>query len=115
MRSATWRVVTIAIVLFLGAMYFVPNIANISWWPTKDKIRYGLDIQGGLYLVMGVDTAAVLRESASRLAQTIETSAKEKNVAVVSATRNSNSPDGTEIVVKVNGATDADGLKTLLK
>jgi preprotein translocase subunit SecD len=79
MRSGvTGRLITIAFVLALAAMFFVPNIATISWWPTKDRIRYGLDIQGGLYLVMGVDTASVLRESTDRLAETHEHRKREK-------------------------------------
>jgi preprotein translocase subunit SecD len=116
MRSGvTGRLITIAFVLALAAMFFVPNIATISWWPTKDRIRYGLDIQGGLYLVMGVDTASVLRESTDRLAETIMSTAKEKNINVVSAQRVKNPPDSLDIELKLASPSDENPLRDELR
>ncbi len=78
-----WRLGVIGVVVALGVLVFMPNIAQISWWPTKTKIKYGLDIQGGLYLAMGVDTPGVLRETANRLADTIREAAKTKGIGVI--------------------------------
>ncbi len=62
------------IILTLSAIYaFLPNLIDTSkhsYLPQK-KINYGLDIQGGLHLVMGVDIDGVLRESTGRLATTL--------------------------------------------
>ncbi len=110
-----WRIITIFFVLVLAIIFFVPNLANISWWPTKDKIRYGLDIQGGLYLVMGVDVPAVLRESSDRLAETIATESKENNVVLASSARDKANPDSLDIHIKTNSQGDSDKVRELLK
>jgi preprotein translocase subunit SecD len=98
-------------------MFFIPNlnIKALSWWPTKDKIRYGLDIQGGLYLVMGVDIPSVLRESSDRLAETIISEAKENGLTLVSAARDKSNPDNLDIHIKLNASSDSDKLKDVLK
>ncbi|MDZ4678738.1 MAG: protein translocase subunit SecD [Oligoflexia bacterium] len=114
MRGITGRVVVITLVLLLAIMFFVPNIANISWWPTKDKIKYGLDIQGGLYLVMGVDVPAVLRESTDRLADTILSVAKEKNVPIESAARKKDNPDNLDIEVRLPAGSSDKPIRDLL-
>lgn len=65
----------VAIVGFLGALvYLAPNFVATEniWWPTKKKLNYGLDIQGGLHLVMGVGVDEVLSESTKRLKGQIE-------------------------------------------
>lgn len=62
---------TLAIVgLVMCFVWLFPNFANMekfSWWPSKSKINYGLDIQGGLHLVLGADVEGVVRESVTRL------------------------------------------------
>ncbi|MFN7729858.1 MAG: protein translocase subunit SecD [Bdellovibrio sp.] len=70
------RLRTVAAVL--GVLFFVtwviPNAVDVSkiWWPTQKKINYGLDIQGGLHLVMGVDVPAVVSEGTVRLASVLK-------------------------------------------
>ncbi len=113
-RGITWRLVLIIIVMFGALIFFVPNFTQPSWWPTKDKIHYGLDIQGGLYLVLGVDVPSVLKESTSRLADTVNTLAKEKNISVTSVTRDQSSGDGLHLNIKYSQASDEDAVKKIL-
>ncbi len=102
-RGISGRLITIILVLAVAILFFVPNFAQISWWPTKDKIRYGLDIQGGLYLVMGVDVPAVLKETTGRMADTINSLAKEKQIPVTNVARDEKSNDGLSVVLKYSG------------
>jgi preprotein translocase subunit SecD len=43
----------------LGAVYVYPTVANLNLettkFPFKHKINLGLDLQGGLYMVLGID------------------------------------------------------------
>jgi preprotein translocase subunit SecD len=110
-----WRLATIIFVIFLGILFFVPNVAKISWWPTDDKLKYGLDIQGGLYLVMGVDSPSVLRESSDRLASSIVDLAKEKNIGIQSASRIKDPPESLDISLKLANAADESKLLDLIK
>lgn len=68
LKSRTW--ITVGAIL-LAAAFIAPNFADtskISWWPSK-KINYGLDIQGGVQLVMGADVGAVIATSIQRQTQ----------------------------------------------
>ena len=51
-----WLVVFSA--LLVALVWMAPNFYNFSkdqWWFSKEKLIYGLDIQGGLHLVLGVE------------------------------------------------------------
>tara|TARA_B100001248_G_scaffold261233_1_gene251736 strand:- start:9604 stop:11307 length:1704 start_codon:yes stop_codon:yes gene_type:complete len=67
------RLAIIAIVVLTAVVTFLPNIVDVSGtnFLPQQKINYGLDIQGGLHLVMGVDIPSVLKESASRQAKSL--------------------------------------------
>ena len=66
--------------LVLCCVWVAPNVApslnDKSWWPSKKRLNYGLDIQGGLHLVMGVDVAGVVSEGTTRLVGNIMTEFK---------------------------------------
>lgn len=66
----------------LALIWLVPNLVNLEnkWWFTKKKINFGLDIQGGLHLVMGVDVNSVVKESAQRLVIQLKSEMTEKKV-----------------------------------
>lgn len=83
--SDTYRTrVTLAIIgIVLSVIWVLPNVVNvdkISWWPSKSKINYGLDIQGGLHLVMGADIDGVVTESVTRLMASLHDEFKKDNV-----------------------------------
>lgn len=113
-KGVTGRLTLIAFVLGLAILFFIPNLTQISWWPTKDKIRYGLDIQGGLYLVMGVDVPAVLKETAGRMADTIGSLGREKGIAIDSIARDDKQGDGLQVVARYSGGDSEARLKELI-
>lgn len=82
-QKARWFV--IVLVLGLSLFWSLPSFLNLdrdSEWPTKDRLNYGLDIQGGLHLVMGVDTQSVIAESTQRLARSLKDDLKDNNVLI---------------------------------
>lgn len=65
LRLRTW---TAGIALLLAVLFIAPNFIDttkFSWWPAR-KLNYGLDIQGGIHLVMGVDVDSVLVTTVNR-------------------------------------------------
>ncbi len=70
--------------LVLSIVWVAPNVINLekSWWPSKKKMNYGLDIQGGLHLVMGVDVTGVVSEGANRLLLGVKTELQRDGVEV---------------------------------
>ena len=65
LRLRTW---TAGIALLLAVLFIAPNFIDttkFAWWPAR-KLNYGLDIQGGIHLVMGVDVESVLVTTVNR-------------------------------------------------
>ena len=62
-------------VIVMALVWLAPNLVDFesdSFWPTKDRIIYGLDIQGGLHMVLQARIHEVVRERLSRLASSLQ-------------------------------------------
>lgn len=68
----------------LSIVYVVPTVANMDLektkFPFKQKINLGLDLQGGLYMVLGVDFNKVFKDVVERQMGSLEGRMKEKGV-----------------------------------
>jgi len=83
------RWIIVALSLLLASAWMVPNFYTFKeneWWPSKEKIIYGLDIQGGLHLVMGVKTDEAIQEKLNSLAADIKDKLTSSNIEVSSIT-----------------------------
>ncbi|MCM2352795.1 MAG: protein translocase subunit SecD [Pseudobdellovibrio sp.] len=81
LRLRTWAAI---ISLVLAALFIAPNFIDTSkmtWWPAK-KINYGLDIQGGIHLVMGVDVDSVLVTTVNRQTTVLAADFAKENIPV---------------------------------
>ena len=69
-RSWWGRFCLLVVFVVLSVVYVYPTVANLDLektkFPFKQKINLGLDLQGGLYLVLGVDFNKVYRDVAER-------------------------------------------------
>lgn len=115
-QSLKMRWLVIVLTLILAFIWLLPNFVKLEeddWWFTKDKIVYGLDIQGGLHLVMGVDVEGVIREKTARMARSFEQDLQSENLAYSSVTV----PDAQRdrMVISVNSAADIVGIKGLIE
>lgn len=80
-RFRTWLAV---FAMILAAVFIAPNFADtsrFSWWPAK-KLNFGLDIQGGLHLVMGVDVDGVVKTTVIRQTKALESEFATEGVMV---------------------------------
>ena len=77
-----------AIVLFsllLAGAWMAPNFYEFKeeqWWISKEKLVYGLDIQGGLHLVMGVKTDEAIQEKVQSLIGDLKEALEKSKVKV---------------------------------
>ncbi len=84
MDGLRWRITLSVLGLVAAIVLVMPNIVSIgekSWWPSKQKLNYGLDIQGGLHLVMGVDVDGVMNESTPRMVSLMKTEMQKEKVS----------------------------------
>ena len=109
------RMATVVVVLGLALATFAPNVVDFgeSWWISKDKIVYGLDIQGGLHLVMGVDVEGVIKEETERFATSLADYMKESNNEVKEV-KTLNASVG-ELLVSLGDAADGEKAQAFIE
>jgi preprotein translocase subunit SecD len=82
-ESLRGRLITCFVVTLIGIVWIAPNFMDVSkmWWPTKEKLNYGLDIQGGLHLGLGIDVPAAMKEQSGKQAASLKNGLKtDKNI-----------------------------------
>ena len=118
MSKVLWAKVTTAIVVVLwGILYILPNfvdVSNIPYFPGK-KVNYGLDIQGGLHLVMGVDIVGVTNESTKRLISTIEEDFKTNRSLTVKGSNITPLSNNQDIKLELENADQANKAREALE
>src|SRR5687768_6514227 len=84
MENLRLRSILATLGVALVVIWVVPSFVNMTdkWWPSKTKMNYGLDIQGGLHLVMGVDVDGVVGESIQRLTESLKSDLAKDGIAV---------------------------------
>ncbi len=88
-RSWWGRFCLLLFFVVLSVVYVYPTIANLDLektkFPFKQKINLGLDLQGGLYLVLGVDFNKVYHDVAERQSNHLLERLKEKGYSATNS------------------------------
>ena len=72
-----WQKVLIALVLLAGAAFAAPNLLSqerarsLPDWVPNQQINLGLDLQGGSYLLLEVETGAVIEDQLNNLVDSL--------------------------------------------
>ena len=81
-----WRVILCLLAIVFGLAYAAPNLipqsvldSAPSWLPNK-KVNLGLDLQGGSYLLLEVDTNALRTERLTNLVEDVRTTLQGKQI-----------------------------------
>src|SRR4051812_15044649 len=86
--SRNWWGKLILLVFFVGlsAVYVYPSLSGLdvekSNFPFKQKINLGLDLQGGLYMVLGVDFDKVFHDVVEHQGGALVDRTKEKGITL---------------------------------
>jgi preprotein translocase subunit SecD len=83
-----WRLLIILVVLIGALVYFFPTLATLakepsSWWPKflpQDKIHLGLDLQGGMHLILEVETDKAVESHIERIKNDLKNDLKKENI-----------------------------------
>lgn len=110
--SKTWwsKFFLLAFFIVLSVVYVYPTLSGMnvetSKFPFKQKINMGLDLQGGVYMVLGVDFNRVYREVLDRQGHSMTEAMKGKGVTVksVTAVKEGVSPEDPQLKVEVDAA-----------
>ena len=98
--------------LRIGLVAFVAAMSIFYLYPPKKTINLGLDLQGGIHLVLGVDIDKALQIQIDRTTERVRSALEAKGIAVRKAERRGN----TEIEVQLaSPATWAEALTLFQK
>ncbi len=84
-KNLKWRLVVTGIVLLGALVYLLPTLTqNLpEWWkkylPT-DQIHLGLDLQGGIHLILEVEVAKAVESTAERIILDLKESLRKKDI-----------------------------------
>ena len=86
MKTSWWyRFVFLLLIGTLSLAMVIPTALNLkedSQYPIKSKINLGLDLQGGLYMILGIDFNKVYRDEVKNWARKIEGMLKDNEIKV---------------------------------
>jgi len=86
-----WRLLIILVVLIGALIYCFPTLATltkepISWWPKvfpQDKIHLGLDLQGGMHLILEVETDKAVESHVERIKNDLKNDLKKEEIFTI--------------------------------
>ncbi|MBT8358944.1 MAG: protein translocase subunit SecD, partial [Deltaproteobacteria bacterium] len=78
MKNISWKLVFVLIVIVTAIIYLLPSIKP-TFWP-HNKINLGLDLQGGMHLVLEVETQKAVESNIERISQEIRSLCKKEHI-----------------------------------
>ena len=109
MKTFSWKPVLILMVVAAGLIYTLPTFYP-ALWPYK-RINLGLDLQGGMHLVLEVETQKAVESTVERIAQELRSTLKKEHIRYLDMDR----VDGSKISVTVSEGKDVEGFDKLLE
>ena len=85
MKNLSWRLIVIAAVIVAAVIYVVPTFQP-GLWPHK-KINLGLDLQGGMHLVLEVDADKAVENTIERVGQEMRDLMKKEHIRILGIER----------------------------
>jgi preprotein translocase subunit SecD len=83
MRRHLWLRVGLVVVVILGSIWYL--------YPPKKTINLGLDLQGGIHLVLGVETDKAIASQTDRVAEDLKGALEKKGIGVARIAREGDS------------------------
>ncbi|MBX9614629.1 MAG: protein translocase subunit SecD [Caulobacteraceae bacterium] len=92
-QLSRWKVTLVALSLVFGVLLAFPNLlspaqrASLPGWVPSNALNLGLDLQGGSYLLLEVDVAAMREKRVDNLVEDVRVSLREAGIATNQITR----------------------------
>jgi len=108
LKSLSWRLILVIAVITAAIVYLLPTL-NPAIWPHK-QINLGLDLQGGMHLVLEVDTEKAVDSNLERIYQDVRQLVRRERIRGVRM----QPTGGRQIDIVVKGADQIAAFKKLL-
>ena len=86
-----WKIFIVIILLFLGIIFAIPSLLykeNTGSWYLDNRLNLGLDLQGGSYLLLEVQTDVLIKEEFENFSDTIRIISRENRVKINNIEKN---------------------------
>ena len=89
LQFPAWKIVLVGLVCLLGVLYAAPNLferdtfGDVPTGVPGRQINLGLDLQGGSYLLLQVDTRVVVQERLEAIVETARRELRDANIGYV--------------------------------
>ena len=110
------RWVIVSTVFLLAGIFALPNVYPFSpsqWWPSKSRIIYGLDIQGGLHLVMGVKVNEAIYEKTKSFIAELKTLLQKEGIKISDITVSKDTPG--QMLLSLDKVADESKVRSAIK
>ena len=86
--SLSWRLPLVLLSLAVGIVFMLPSVLPENSILTRHlpSLNLGLDLQGGIHLILGIDVDKAIEYRVGRMGQNLVNSARDRKLAVKSAT-----------------------------
>jgi preprotein translocase subunit SecD len=92
-KKLAWRGVLIGFLVFMALLYLVPSLSEEvpPWWSNilpQEKVKLGLDLQGGMHLVLEVEAMKAIESELERTVEDIKEDLRETKLRYLELKRN---------------------------
>lgn len=119
MNRSWWYRFSFMLVLFvISVMAVIPTAFNFdesSSFPVKSKINLGLDLQGGLYMVLGIDFKKVYKDEIINYIKKLEVTLKDEGIMSSIGKLNTSDVDDPKHSIIISNPADMERAKAKIK
>jgi preprotein translocase subunit SecD len=108
LKNISWRVILVIVVTISAIVYILPSFKP-GIWPNK-QINLGLDLQGGMHLVLEVKIDEAVENTIERISQELNDVTRKKRIHLKSPVNR----DKDKIILQVKGKTDIEEFYQLM-
>ena len=116
MKDLKVRAGLVALVILLGIVYLIPTLSPSlpPWWKgilPRDRIHLGLDLQGGMHLILEVEAQKAVESTAERLVQELKEILRTEKIGFRKIERQKD----TEIEIQLASADQQEALRKVME
>jgi preprotein translocase subunit SecD len=119
MKRDWWFKFTLFLVIFtVCVLTVIPSVFNLSdksTYPMKGKINLGLDLQGGLYMILGVDFQKIYKEEISLSVDKVIYSLKDQEIVARKGEFNFKDPMDPRFSINIDDLSKIDETRAYIK
>tara|TARA_R110000868_G_scaffold61524_3_gene186984 strand:- start:34526 stop:36232 length:1707 start_codon:yes stop_codon:yes gene_type:complete len=119
MKRSWWtRFTFLLVVTLVSVMMIMPTFVKFSEdssYPVKSKINLGLDLQGGLYMILGIDFKRVYKDEVTNYARKIEFVLKDQGITTKIGELNNEDPDDPNHSIILSNTGEIDKAKDTIR